>query len=88
MKISVFGGGSWGTALAHQMARCQHEVLVWAREPEVAEGLNTEHRNRLFLSDMELHPGVCGSTDLATVAEHSDVWIWVVPVQFASARWQ
>ncbi len=83
MKISVFGCGSWGTALAHHMARHGHDVLAWAREPEVVEGINTRNRNPLFLSDLALHESLRASTDLDAVAAHSDVWIWVVPVQFS-----
>lgn len=85
MKISVFGTGSWGTALAQQMARRGHDVLSWSRESEVAEGINSEHRNPLFLSDLDLHPGLAASSDLDRVAHHSRFWIWVVPVQFSRA---
>ncbi len=83
MKLSVFGGGSWGTAMAHQLARRGHEVLLWAREAEVAEGINQEHRNPLFISDLELHPAIQAVSDLAAAATHSDHWLWVVPVQFS-----
>jgi glycerol-3-phosphate dehydrogenase (NAD(P)+) len=83
MKISVFGAGSWGTALAHQMARRDHDVRLWALEPEVAGEISSNHHNPLFLSDMELHHGVVGATDLEEVARFSNVWIWVVPVQFS-----
>lgn len=85
MKLSVFGGGSWGTAVAHQLARREHEVLMWAREAEVADGINAEHRNPLFLSDMDLHPGLVASADIESVAAWSSVWVWVVPVQFSRA---
>ena len=81
MKISVFGTGSWGTALAHHAARAGHDVLTWALEPEVAEGVTTEHRNPLFLPDLELASGIRSSTDLEGVAAHADIWLWVVPVQ-------
>ncbi len=83
MKLSVFGGGSWGSALAHQMARREHDVMLWAREPEVVEGINSKHINPLFLSDLDLHEGIVASTDLGAVAEHSEIWIWVVPAQFS-----
>jgi glycerol-3-phosphate dehydrogenase (NAD(P)+) len=83
VKLSVFGGGSWGTAVAHQLARRGHEVLLWARETEVAKGINSEHRNPLFLNDMPLVDTILASTDLDAVAEWSDVWVWVVPVQFS-----
>jgi len=83
MRFSVFGGGSWGTALAHQMARKGHEVLLWAYEQEVVEGLNLNHHNPLFLEDLELHRGITASTDLEQVAHFSSTWLWVVPVQFS-----
>jgi glycerol-3-phosphate dehydrogenase (NAD(P)+) len=83
MKITVFGAGSWGCALAHQMARRGHDVLLWALEPEVAAGINGEHRNPIFLTDADLHPEIRCTNDLAAAAVHADVWIWVVPVQFS-----
>jgi glycerol-3-phosphate dehydrogenase (NAD(P)+) len=85
MQLSVFGAGSWGTAVAHQLARRGHDVLLWAREPEVAEGINSDHRNPLFVSDLELDAGVRAVGDLAAAADHSDFWLWVVPVQFSRA---
>ena len=83
MKITVFGAGSWGCALAHQMARRGHDVLLWALEPEVAAGINADHRNPIFLTDAELHPAIRSTSDLQAAAAHADVWIWVVPVKFS-----
>ena len=85
MEITVFGAGSWGCALAHQMARRGHDVRLWALEPEVAEGINTDHRNPIFLTDAELHPAIRCTNDLEEAAGHAAVWIWVVPVQFSRA---
>jgi len=81
--MSVFGAGSWGTAMAHHLARRGHEVMLWAREPEVAEGINSEHRNPLFLSDLKLDKGIEAVDRLGAAAQHADVWLWVVPVQFS-----
>ena len=69
--------------MAHQLARRGHEVLLWAREPEVAEGINTEHLNPLFISDLDLHPEIKAVNDLGAAATHADHWLWVVPVQFS-----
>jgi glycerol-3-phosphate dehydrogenase (NAD(P)+) len=81
--MSVFGAGSWGTAMAHHLSRRGHEVMLWAREPEVAAGINSEHRNPLFLSDLELDKGIEAVDRLGAAAQHADVWLWVVPVQFS-----
>jgi len=67
VKISVFGGGSWGTAMAHQLARRGHDVLLWAREAEVAASIN----------------GIAAVDKLGDAARHADLWLWVVPVQFS-----
>ncbi|MEE4272699.1 MAG: NAD(P)H-dependent glycerol-3-phosphate dehydrogenase [Thermoanaerobaculales bacterium] len=83
MEMTVFGGGSWGCALAHQMARRGHDVLLWAFEAEVAAGINADHRNPVFLTDAELHPAIRCTNDLEEAAGHAAVWIWVVPVQFS-----
>ncbi len=81
MRMTVFGSGSWGTALAHHAGRHGHEVMLWALEPEVAEGLNREHRNPLYVSEHPVDEKVRATTDLEEAAAFSDVWIWVVPVQ-------
>jgi glycerol-3-phosphate dehydrogenase (NAD(P)+) len=65
------------------MARKGHEVRLWAREREVAEGINRDHRNPLFLDDLDIHTGVVAEADLETAAGFADTWIWVVPVQFS-----
>jgi glycerol-3-phosphate dehydrogenase (NAD(P)+) len=47
-RVTVLGGGAWGTALALHCARKGHEVQLWAREKEVVEGINGEHENVVF----------------------------------------
>jgi len=69
--------------MAHHLARRGHEVMLWAREPEVAEGINSEHRNPLFVSDLELDKGIEAVDRLGAAARHADLWLWVVPVQFS-----
>lgn len=71
--------------MAHHLARRGHEVMLWAREAEVAEGINSEHRNPLFVSDLELDKGIEAVDRLRPAARHADLWLWVVPVQFSRA---
>ncbi len=81
MRISVIGGGSWGTALAHHLARRGQDVLLWALEDEVAQGIDREHKNPIFLSDLELDPRLRATSDLGEATSSSETWVWVVPVQ-------
>jgi glycerol-3-phosphate dehydrogenase (NAD(P)+) len=34
MKVCIAGGGAWGTALAHVVASCGHDVALWQRGQE------------------------------------------------------
>ncbi|MEO8201248.1 MAG: NAD(P)-binding domain-containing protein, partial [Gemmatimonadota bacterium] len=52
--IAVLGAGSWGTTLANVLAGKQHEVRLWAYEPEVVESINRDHRNSVFLPSVDL----------------------------------
>jgi glycerol-3-phosphate dehydrogenase (NAD(P)+) len=58
MRCAVVGGGAWGTALGHTLAAAGHEVLLWAREPDVVEHIERAHTNPRFLPDIVLSPGL------------------------------
>jgi glycerol-3-phosphate dehydrogenase (NAD(P)+) len=83
-SVGVIGGGAWGTALAQVCARAGLDTLLWAREPEVVEGINARHANRLFLPDVMIDPGVSATADLAETAER-DLILAVVPAQHLRA---
>jgi glycerol-3-phosphate dehydrogenase (NAD(P)+) len=78
----VIGGGAWGTALADHLARHQHNVTIWAREPDVADEINREHRNTRFLSGAVLNSGLRATSDLLEAASTArDVLVLVTPSQ-------
>jgi glycerol-3-phosphate dehydrogenase (NAD(P)+) len=85
MSIGVVGGGSWGTALAAHLAEHHGPIVLWARESEVVDGINGEHHNRLFLSDVTLPSQLTSSPDIDAVVRGSDLVVSAVPVQFLRA---
>lgn len=68
-EIGVVGGGAWGTALAQVLASNGIGVLLWAREPEVIDSINSRHENSLFLPGIALSPRIHAVDDLAWVGE-------------------
>jgi glycerol-3-phosphate dehydrogenase (NAD(P)+) len=79
VRVGVIGGGAWGTALA-QVAAGGGETLLWAREPEVVEGVNSAHENHLFLAGIPLEPAIRATGDLSDMAG-CDALLVVTPAQ-------
>jgi len=84
MRLGVIGAGAWGTALGNLAAGASHEVMLWAREPEVVETINREHANPLFLPGIALSPALRASNDLAAAAS-AEALLVVVPTQHLRA---
>ncbi|MDT8449466.1 MAG: NAD(P)H-dependent glycerol-3-phosphate dehydrogenase [Wenzhouxiangellaceae bacterium] len=61
--VAVLGAGSWGTALAMQLARIGHRVHLWARDPEQARAMRATRRNR-YLPGFELDAAIEPHADL------------------------
>jgi glycerol-3-phosphate dehydrogenase (NAD(P)+) len=84
-RIAVVGAGAWGTALAAHAARLDHDVSVWAREPEVVADIGDRRENRTFLEGVSLPAGLHASTDAAEVLGRADLVILVAPSAFLRA---
>ena len=48
-KISVLGGGSWGTTLANLLAAKDLNVSIWARDPKIFVKKKNTHINKKYL---------------------------------------
>jgi glycerol-3-phosphate dehydrogenase (NAD(P)+) len=83
--IAVVGAGSWGTALAIHLARAGAPARLWAREPEVVDGIRANRRNPLYLSDLDVPDGVEVTADLAGAVAGAEVIVMVVPSEFFAA---
>jgi glycerol-3-phosphate dehydrogenase (NAD(P)+) len=83
--IGVIGGGAWGTALAAvAQAAGDGEVMLWARESDVVESINRDHRNATFLPGIDLDPRIRASTELADLGA-ADALLLVAPAQHVRA---
>jgi glycerol-3-phosphate dehydrogenase (NAD(P)+) len=79
MRCAVVGAGAWGTALADLLARNGHDVMLWAREPDVAESVNTRHENARFLAGHRLAPSLRATERLAEAVEGAELVTYAAP---------
>src|SRR3954463_5619521 len=79
MKVTVLGAGSWGTTVASLLCRRDHEVLLWARNPEVAGEVSDQHTNVEYLPDAQLPRQLRGTADLEEAARHAELLVVGVP---------
>ena len=80
----MIGAGAWGTALAQMLAADGREVLLWAREPELAEEINARRTNSLFLPSATLAPTIRATNALAD-ASGCEILLLVTPAQHLAA---
>ncbi len=78
MKITVIGGGSWGTALAKVLAENGNNVMVWTNQVEAVEENNTKHSNEKYLPGVELPKEVVFTSDLNEIT-NSNILISALP---------
>jgi glycerol-3-phosphate dehydrogenase (NAD(P)+) len=78
IPVAVLGAGSFGTCLAKLCAQ-QHDVTIWARDPELARAIERDRRNPRYLSDVVLPEGVRATSDLAEALGDRELVICAVP---------
>jgi glycerol-3-phosphate dehydrogenase (NAD(P)+) len=79
LQVAVLGAGSWGTALAMQIARGGHGALLWGRSADHIAQINEQRRNARFFPELELPPGLVGEPSLQRALERADLVLLAVP---------
>jgi glycerol-3-phosphate dehydrogenase (NAD(P)+) len=79
MRVTVLGAGSWGTTVASLLCRRDHEVLLWARNPEVAAEVNEQRANEAYLPDVRLPARLAATAELEEAARHAELLVVGVP---------
>lgn len=80
LKVSVLGGGAWGTALSTVLAEKGHAVRIWSYEPEVAEAINARSENP-YLEGVTLPAGIRAGADMDGMLDGADMVVSVSPSQ-------
>ena len=75
LKISVFGAGTWGTALASLLFKNGHEVSLWSAIPQELELLKKEGRH-INLPGAEIPSGIIYTKNLSEACEGKELLLF------------
>jgi glycerol-3-phosphate dehydrogenase (NAD(P)+) len=78
-RIAVIGAGSWGTSASWLLGGKGHDVSLWAREPEIADGVNSSHRNPVYMKDIVLPASVVATPDMEQALFGVEAVVMVTP---------
>ncbi len=80
-RITLLGGGSWGTALAKLLSENGHEVTVWLRDEEQCRMLREERVNKKYLPNVQIPENIVFSSDINEASKDADMLLIVTPTQ-------
>jgi glycerol-3-phosphate dehydrogenase (NAD(P)+) len=75
----VIGAGSWGTALALQLARNGHRVHLWGRDPELRAAMQTSRENARYLPGATFPESLIVVDDVGACVDGVDDVLIAVP---------
>lgn len=79
LRITVLGGGSFGTAMANLAVRNGCDTMIWIRDAAVAEEINQTHINKRYLPDYTLETGLRAVSDLELAVRDRDIILVAIP---------
>jgi len=78
MRVTVVGGGSWGTAFSVVLRDRGHEVTLACRDADQAVEIAATHRNPRYFPDIDL-TGIAATTVEAAPVAESNLAVVAVP---------
>jgi len=89
-RITILGGGSWGTALAIVLSRTHkvHEISLWVRDAALAESIRSDRQNKIYLPGHNFPDSVQVTHDVAASLQNANVAIGAIPAAHARSVYQ
>ena len=80
-KIAILGGGSWGTALSVvlSVARKPHEISLWVHNAALAETMQRDRENSVYLPKIGLPTAVRVTHDFSAALEGAHIVVGAMP---------
>jgi len=83
IKVAVYGGGNFGTAMACVLGRKGVQATLVVRKEAVCEQINEHHINPYYQSDLLLPEAVSATLDPEAAFRDADFIFHAVPVQYS-----
>lgn len=81
LPVLVLGAGSWGTALALQLARNGNRVFLWGRDRQLIEELQQQRRNPRYLPGYPLPESITAVAALSALPSEMEDAVFALPCQ-------
>ncbi|WP_143707869.1 NAD(P)H-dependent glycerol-3-phosphate dehydrogenase [Dictyoglomus thermophilum] len=81
MKITVFGSGSWGTALANVLCEKGYKIILWGRNEDKVKKILELRENIYYLPGYKLDPLLEITSDIEYATKDVDIAIFSIPIQ-------
>jgi glycerol-3-phosphate dehydrogenase (NAD(P)+) len=78
-RVTVLGGGSWGTTLALVLHDNGHQVVVWEFDSKQVEAVRNDGENRKFLPGVPLPASIEITDDLSVSLDGAEAVVFAVP---------
>lgn len=80
-RVAILGGGSWGTGLAVVLSgsRRRHQIRLWARDPELAQSIESRRENTRYLAGIQVPSCVQASANLEETLRDAQILVCAVP---------
>jgi len=80
MRIGIAGTGTWATALAQVLVDNHHQVVLYGRDQNQIDDINSNHQNKFYFGDkLFLSPKIMATGDIAAMCQDADMIMLCVP---------
>ena len=79
LRVTVLGGGSFGTAMANTAVRNGCDTMIWIRDETIATEINATHINQRYLPGFQLEEGLRAESNLEKAVSNRDIILVAIP---------
>lgn len=79
LRITVLGGGSFGTAMANIASRNGCDTIMWIRDADTAREIQQSRVNVRYLPDFTIDENLTITADLAQAIQNRDIILVAIP---------